>query len=507
MVVSVDHHQQQTPCYSFTVLSKSIEESFVSIDRFEFQVAEELRVMRDDRVFEKGGYKSFEEYCNRQLSQWGGYRRVNQMLGAQLVVSALKGTEFDGAIKRESHARPLLRLVKSPGKLREAVAIACQDNPDPIADNFKKAVAIVDPRPQKIKSQEQLFLSGDKVKVNSQNHYRFNQKGEVTGDPENGRQVFVTFADNQKELIGISDLKKVALTEYTPSPRTYTEDELEEAIARAIQESQIGKMSELREKAEADAREELKAAQAIANQKALEVAKLQRQLVELEPLRLLEVENQSLRQRIQELENAMEERACQQWGNTFTKQAEKVINAEIVKTVEKLEPELHLRALSQSSPSNPREALKLIGRSLVNLAQALPKNGNLQQASALVLGVRVEEIPAKIEQLNQLPEAIACIKQARSWEEITTVGDRFPLIKQEVWAELSPQEREKVNQLKPRTGFSVGDRVSGSDQYAQLYLAQGTVTGFENDMVLVKWDGKAQLLQHRYEPGELRNCD
>ncbi|MBD2364475.1 hypothetical protein H6G36_25435 [Anabaena minutissima FACHB-250] len=563
--------QNTTAHQSFAILSESIEESFLSIDRFEFQVAEELRVMRDDRVFEEGGYKSFEEYCDRCLFRWGGYRRVNQLIGAQMVVDTLKGTEFDGVIKRESHARPLLRLVKTPEKLKEAVAIALHHNPEPIADNFKEAAATVVPMLRRTKSQEQLFLNGDKVRINSRNHYRFNQEGEISGNPENGRQMFVTFAHGEKELISIDEIGRVESLQYTPKPRTYTEEELQAEIARAIEESKIGDRAKAREDAESSVQEQLKAARELLNQKAVEAAKLRQEIEGLQSLRLLEAENRRLEQRIHDLEDSIEPRACQQWGNTFTKGAEKVINTQVLKAVENLEPELHLRLMSNSAPSeNPRGTISLLGLSLAAMANGHPRFAKeLRKAAAIVLGVDELKLDAKSQQLRQLGEAIASIKSVLAlpdadWATFSEIGDRFDLIKQEIWLELTSDEREQISQLSAefyavgRVAWSeslgkkikieqvnvdktasvyvvesnevkvlpfadikpvqdidfpelpviqIGSRVSGSDHFHELYLKTGTVTGFENDMVLVHWDHcDRPLFQHRYEEGELRLC-
>ncbi|WP_322745378.1 hypothetical protein [Nostoc sp. LEGE 12447] len=65
--------------------------------------------MREQQLYLQAGYKNFSEYCQRELYAWGGYRRINQLLGAKKVIDAVG--ELGGHIKNERQARPLLRLV------------------------------------------------------------------------------------------------------------------------------------------------------------------------------------------------------------------------------------------------------------------------------------------------------------------------------------------------------------------------------------------------------------
>ncbi len=104
-----------------TDLNNSIKETFAAIDRFEWQAVDKILQMREQQIYLEGGYKNFEEYCQRELSAWGGYRRINQLLGAKMVIEA--AGEFGGHIKNERQSRPLLRLVKEPEKLKQALAI------------------------------------------------------------------------------------------------------------------------------------------------------------------------------------------------------------------------------------------------------------------------------------------------------------------------------------------------------------------------------------------------
>ncbi|MCC5623108.1 hypothetical protein [Nostoc sp. CHAB 5715] len=97
-------------------LNTSIQETFTAIDRFEWQAVDEILLMREQQLYLQAGYKNFSEYCQSELSAWGGYRRINQLLGAKKVIVAAE--EFGGHIKNERQSRPLLRLVKEPEKLK-----------------------------------------------------------------------------------------------------------------------------------------------------------------------------------------------------------------------------------------------------------------------------------------------------------------------------------------------------------------------------------------------------
>ena len=58
-------------------INSSIKETFTAIDRFEWQAVEEILQMREKQLYREAGYKKFEDYCQAELSTWGGYRRIN----------------------------------------------------------------------------------------------------------------------------------------------------------------------------------------------------------------------------------------------------------------------------------------------------------------------------------------------------------------------------------------------------------------------------------------------
>ena len=148
-----------------------------------------------------------------------------------------------------------------------------------------------------------------------------------------------------------------------PVPKTYTEAELQSQIDQAIAESKIGFKVELEELAYLSVREQLTASQAIARALRAEVVELQEKVLSLESLHLLEVENQRLLQRIQDLERSIEPR--QDWAQTFTKQAQKVVNAEVTKHIEKLEPELQFASFLRLLPRFSQQQKGLVYEQLL----------------------------------------------------------------------------------------------------------------------------------------------
>ncbi len=100
--------------------------------------------MRDNHYYQDGGHLSVEAYCESELTKHGGYRRVRDLLSAKKVVDTLP-EELRVKITKLSQTRPLLRLVKTPDKLQEVVAIAAKEKPFPTAADFAKAVQEVAP--------------------------------------------------------------------------------------------------------------------------------------------------------------------------------------------------------------------------------------------------------------------------------------------------------------------------------------------------------------------------
>ncbi|MEM9926218.1 MAG: hypothetical protein AAF915_21110 [Cyanobacteria bacterium P01_D01_bin.50] len=137
----------------------------------------------------------------------------------------------------------------------------------------------------------------------------------------------------------------------TSPKHMFTPAEVEKKIASALQqrekeraEEELGKFVEIRDAALFAAEEEISAAQKHAQKMEQAKHKLIEQLIakekELESVRGLVAKNQQLQQRIQDLEKALEDANRDSWGNTFNKQAAKVVNKELEKTIEPLMSEV-----------------------------------------------------------------------------------------------------------------------------------------------------------------------
>ncbi|MBD2459207.1 hypothetical protein H6G80_34870 [Nostoc sp. FACHB-87] len=521
---------------SYSILNTSIKETFTAIDRFEWQAVDEILQMRDQLLYREAGYKSFEEYCQAELSTWGGYRRINQLLGAKKVIDA--ADELGEHIKNERQARSLLRLVKEPEKLKQAVAIALEQNPSPSESDFAAAANRVVPRLPSKKTiaqepmvpkieepeiQEPVVPKTNIVKVTSPTHPRYGEEGTISADPPNQRQQIVTFEDGSRELVNNADLSNDAV-ESLSQQRTYPK-EYAEAIAQLKQQHQqelerlekdlrIGLQAEATTQAQQQVQEQLTTLQNLFQKQKEENIQLQHRLFELEGLRQLELENQRLQKRIQELERAVEERPAQEWGNTLTKQATKALNKQVKQALDKT---IDLRSLAVEPPKeNAQECLRLMGIALGNLASAM-NNTQALEAAALILGS--EPTPSAIayraEQLQLLPQAVSDIrfvlsKPECSWWDYLEVAQEYEVIKADYWAELTPQETELITGLEKTASSQIteplvpeevlaesvvsdaeviglGSIVAHADIYCALYNAKGEVIEDMGDEVWVAW--------------------
>jgi hypothetical protein len=129
---------ETTSALDYRNLNTSIQETFAAIDRFEWQASDELRLMRDHSYYKDGAYTSFEDYCENELTKHGGYRRVKDLFAAKRVVDTLP-EDLRDKITKPSQTRPLLKLVKTPDKLQQAVAIAAEEKPflTNVANNYR----------------------------------------------------------------------------------------------------------------------------------------------------------------------------------------------------------------------------------------------------------------------------------------------------------------------------------------------------------------------------------
>jgi hypothetical protein len=242
---------------------------------------------------------------------------------------------------------------------------------------------------------------------------------------------------------------------------------------------------------------------------------LQQRLDEMEGLRQLELENQRLKGRIQELEHAVQERPGQQWENTLTQQATKALNKEVKQA---LDQTIDLRSLAQDPPKeNAQECLRLMGMALGNLANAM-NNTQALEAAALILGS--EPTPSAIayraEQLQLMPQAVSEIRGVLSkpgctWWDYLGVATEYEAIKNDYWAELTPQETDLITILEKAESSQItepsvpqetpaesgssdcelirlGSVVAHADIYCALYNALGEVIEDLGDEVWVTWE-------------------
>lgn len=495
---------EQTSALDYTKLNNGIQDTFTAIDRFEWQASDELRLMRDKGYYQDGGHLSFEAYCESELTKHGGYRRVKDLFAAKRVVDTLP-EELRPHITKPSQTRSLLRLVKTPDKLEQAVAIAAKEKPFPTAADFAKAVQQVAPTVKRAaKSENPKTQLCNSVTVSSPKHPRYGDSGVIEADAPNHWQQIVTFNDGERLLINNGDLD--APSAPFPRERTYPA-EYTEAIAqikeqhrqeleRLQQELRIGLQSEATARAEEQVSEQIQSLQQLFKQQKEENIQLQQRLSEMEGLRKLEIENQQLQQRIQELEHAVQQHPVQQWGNTMTQQATKALNKQVKQALEKT---IDLRSLAAESPKeNAQECLRLMGMALKILASAM-NNTQALEAAAIILGS--EPTPSAIayraEQLEMLPQAVSDIRRVLAqpgctWQDYLAVAQEYEVIKADYWAELTTEETELIAALEIASHppvIQVGSIVAYADPYYTLYLARGEVVeDLGEDEVLVAWD-------------------
>ncbi|MCW5318298.1 hypothetical protein GTQ43_32585 [Nostoc sp. KVJ3] len=498
------NRSETTSALDYSNLNTSIQETFTAIDRFEWQAIEELRVMRNNGYYSDAGYASFEDYCEKELTKHGGYRRVRDLLSAKKVVDTLP-EELKDKITKPSQTRSLLRLVKTPDKLEQAVAIAAKEKPFPTAADFAKAVQQVAPTVKRAaKSENPKTQLCNSVTVSSQLHPRYGESGVIEADAPNKYQQIVTFSDGERLLVNNSDLDAAIVSESSERryPKEYSEaiaqikEQHQQELERLEQELRIGLQAEVSARAEEQVSEQIQSLQQLFKQQKEENIQLQQRLLEMEGLRKLEAENQQLKQRIQDLENAVQEHPQQQWGNTITQQATKALNKQVKQALEKT---IDLRSLAVEPPKeNAQECLRLMGMALKNLASAM-NNTQALEAAAIILGSEPIQsaIAYRAEQLEMLPQAVNDIrsvlaKPGCTWHEFWNVAQEYEVIKSDYWTELSTQETDLITALQKASSqpdtISIGSIVAHADPYRTLYVERGEVVEELGEEVVVAWD-------------------
>jgi hypothetical protein len=353
-----------------------------------------------------------------------------------------------------------------------------------------------------------------KVKVISEDHLRYGQEGIIIKEKDGHWQKVVRFDDGEEIIFSDTDLDAPSVditVTATPIERKLPK-EYEEAITQLKEQHRQEKEDlerelfiQIKSSAEAEAlvstREQLEAAQRVASEKAKEVVKLQQQVEELNSLRSLEAENQQLRDEIERLNRAWDIKPPE-WDHPLNKKAIELVSVGVQKIVENLEPELHLRALAVSPPSDAKEALRLMAIAMGNLAKALNDTNALSAAaillkckptaeavaaavegrgvgeekslqeltpSPLVWGVEEQTTPTTIgleasphtphptpfsyetEREQMIREALRDIRlvlsQNPTWGSFWAIAREYEVIKREYWKKLNPQEKELIGQL------------------------------------------------------------
>ena len=217
-------------------------------------------------------------------------------------------------------------------------------------------------------------------------------------------------------------------------------------------ELRIGLQAEVNARAEAQVSEQIQSMHFLYKQQKEQNIQLQQRLDEMEGLRKLSIENQQLYQRIGELEHALIEHPSQQWGNTMRQQATIVLNKQVKEALEKT---IDLRSLAAEPPKeNATECLRLMGMALKNLSVAM-NNTQALVAAAIILGTSPtpEAIATRTEQLQLLPVAISEIRQVLArleftWQEFWAVAEKYEVIKQDYWAELTTHETDLITEAR-----------------------------------------------------------
>jgi hypothetical protein len=440
-------------------LNSSIKDTFATIDQFELQAVEQIRLMHHERMYRVAGYKNFEQYCQGELHVYGGYRRINQLLGASKVIVA--AGELGPQIKNERQARPLLRLAKEPEKLIAAIKLALSSNPNPSESDFAVAANTIAPMPKgKNKFHQEPLVPKNAITISSPEHPRYGESGVICADAPNNSQQIVTFSDGERLLVNNTDLDDAIVSESTERtyPKVYAEaiaalkEQHQQELERLQQELRIGLQSEATARAEAQVSEQIQSLQNLYKQQKEQNIQLQQRLDEMESLQQMETENQQLKERIRDLENAFEPHQLQDWGNTYTKLGAKALNKKGELALEKT---IDLRTLAAEPPKeNATECLRLMGMALKNLSIAM-NNTQALEAAAIILGTSptLSAIATRTEQLQLLPQAVREIRQVLArieftWLDFWAVAEKYEVIKPDYWAELTTQETDLITQAR-----------------------------------------------------------
>ncbi|WP_208344591.1 DUF3102 domain-containing protein, partial [Aetokthonos hydrillicola] len=259
----------------------------------------------------------------------------------------------------------------------------------------------------------------------SQNHSHLaGQKCRVKYESSPG-QLMCEVEDGSTVLIGAKFLSEEQQADNIPKQQIFTLEDVEfikkqhELEMKQLTQDYELKFQSARNKAPIELEleyEELQASYAI---QLTENTKLLQEVQALQNLRKLEAENEFLRSEIKRLEHAVADIPNQKWQGTLSDEAAKVVNKEVISTLEKFPIQLHLRslALKPPDPETMPEAMMLIGQVLQNL------------------------VPIG---LTKYRKALA---HAQTWQEFDPIAQEWASIKPNLWTELTPTERIQIKRL------------------------------------------------------------
>jgi hypothetical protein len=175
----------------------------------------------------------------------------------------------------------------------------------------------------------------------------------------------------------------------------FTAAQVEEKIAEALAqrdkekaEEKQGLFIEMRHVAEQAVKRELVAAEQYAQKMAQAKQALLEQLAakeeELQSMRALQIKNQILEQRVAELEQALSDASINNWNNTFTSLAAKVVNSDLEKIIPPLMSEVE--RLQHLVKSKEQELLELQTKNQEQQEELVILQQSSVQASENILG-------------------------------------------------------------------------------------------------------------------------
>ncbi|ALF55736.1 hypothetical protein ACX27_27410 [Nostoc piscinale CENA21] len=67
----------------FSTRDRNINQKFFALSAESKELRENLKLMRDSKLYLEKGYFTFQDYCDAELARFGGYSRVERLLGQE----------------------------------------------------------------------------------------------------------------------------------------------------------------------------------------------------------------------------------------------------------------------------------------------------------------------------------------------------------------------------------------------------------------------------------------